>query len=81
VNWRAAHEGPDRFFSRSEHETWDHAHQWLLKMMTLTAPPNDGEAFWGLVGATPDCSCLFQVGGHHYALSDCAELMEACHAA
>jgi len=83
VSWRACHEGPDKFLARSEHASWGYAQRWLLEIMCITAPPGFKAALLALAQATPECHCLFEAGGHHYALSagGSSELMEVRHAA
>jgi len=51
--------------------------------MCITAPPGFKAALLALAQATPECHCLFEAGGHHYALSagGSSELMEVRHAA
>jgi hypothetical protein len=71
VNWRAAHEGPERFLARSEHSDWGCARRWLLEMMLLSPAPGIEAALHALARAPPECDCLFQAEGHSFALVGC----------
>lgn len=68
MNWRAAHESPERWLARSEHPDWACARRWLIESMLLALPLGCEEALHALARAPPNVGCLFQEAGHSFAI-------------